>query len=143
MLGISMPFPVCLFIDAPPILVAWLGIVPPVLALVTAVIYIKWCVCVCVVLCAYYCTCRCALNHKHLFASSPPSPPNSKSFFSLFFPSLLPSAGRVKVLSARSTGLHGFQVICLFVYKYILDTGFALVSCRPVKEKWVSHHCIE
>ena len=55
----------------------------------------------------------------------------------------LHSAGKVKVLSARSSGLHGFQVICLFVYKYILDTGFALVNCRTVKEKWVSHHCIE
>ena len=47
------------------------------------------------------------------------------------------SSRKIRVLYNRSTGLHGFQFLCLFVYKYFLDTGFTLINCRSIGNSWV------
>lgn len=41
-LGFAMPFPVCLHQNLPVEVVAFLGYIPPLLALTTAVLYIIW-----------------------------------------------------------------------------------------------------
>ncbi|XP_019853039.1 PREDICTED: uncharacterized protein LOC109582640 [Amphimedon queenslandica] len=83
MFGLSLPFPVC-FTGFSGAGITWLGVVPPILALATALIY-------------------------------------------------LISAENVKFLYERkSYGFHGFHFICLFIYKYFLDTSFAFISIRRV-----------
>ncbi len=44
--GFAMPFPVCLHENLPVVVVALLGYIPPLLAIITAVAYYVWLVCV-------------------------------------------------------------------------------------------------
>ena len=48
------------------------------------------------------------------------------------------SARHVKMLSHREQyGFHGFYFLLVFIYKYIIDTSFILVSCTNVNQKQV------
>ncbi len=132
--GFAMPFPICIHEKLPVVAMAFLGYIPPALAMITAIFYSLWYVrCMWLKLCV-----------GGVLFHSPPS-----LLLSYHFTMQRPlcgvtiyniiSANKIKMLSHRENyGFHGFYFLLLFVFKYIMDTSFLFISCSGVNGESVS-----
>lgn len=113
LLGFSLPIPTCFTKHISALYVALLGLVPPLLVTLVTVIYVlRWVVNrLCLFIAVVY---LCLILYSARFIC-------------------------VKTLSNRKS-IHGMVLLSLFVYKYVADTSFILISCRGLlyKDDYVS-----
>ena len=106
LLGFSLPIPTCFTEDISAVYVALLGLVPPLLVTLVTIIYVlRYITCIVFLFAAF--TCNLLFSARFIC---------------------------VKALSNRKS-IHGMVLLSLFVYKYVADTSFILISCRELSYK--------